>query len=147
MPFWPLPIPTLLRPHLQGQALEAARTRQLPAPGGKGGNRGHADSGPIGPQAGGYPAASLLVLWKAKPGGGVEGPSPIEAAAAEARTAVQPPSRGTWTQGHPTAVGEARGPGLPASTATPHTTAPHPQGQMGCPRLRDALAPHERRTP
>ncbi|BBL83336.1 hypothetical protein TthAA220_21200 (plasmid) [Thermus thermophilus] len=124
--------------------------------------------GPIDPQIGEYPAASLLALVKTKPLEKIEDATLIKAdiaakamkqveAVAEkllaehmdpekARTTAKLLSQGTWTHDYPITVEEARRLGLPVSTEMPREVyllmELYPQAQMRRPSVQYIPMPY-----
>ncbi|MEZ0321410.1 MAG: hypothetical protein ABWJ63_05750 [Thermus sp.] len=127
--------------------------------------------GPIDPQIGEYPAASLLALLQTKPLDKIEDATLIKADIAakamrqvaevaerllakhmdpdKARTTARLLSQGTWTHDYPITVEEARGLGLPVSTAMPREVYTlmelYPQTQMRRPSVQYVPMPYSRR--
>ncbi|GLV48896.1 hypothetical protein TJA_19990 [Thermus sp. LT1-2-5] len=129
--------------------------------------------GPIDPQIGDYPAASLLALLQTKPLDKIEDATLIKADIAakamrqvaevaekllakhmdpdKARTTARLLSQGTWTHDYPITVEEARGLGLPVATAMPKEVYSlmelYPQTQMRRPSVQYVPMPYSRRNP
>ncbi|WP_243094690.1 SDH family Clp fold serine proteinase [Thermus thalpophilus] len=129
--------------------------------------------GPVDPQIGEYPAASLLALLQTKPVDKIEDATLIKADIAakamrqvaevaekllakhmdpeRARTTARLLSQGTWTHDYPITVEEARGLGLPVSTAMPREVYAlmelYPQTQMRRPSVQYVPMPYSRRGP
>lgn len=130
----------------------------------------HAVLGPVDPQLGQYPAASVLKVLERKNINEVDDQTVILADVAEkalrqVRTAVRelladkmPPERadavaealscGRWTHDYPITVEEARGLGLPVSTAMPREVYQlmelYPQAQMRRPSVQYVPMPYGR---
>ncbi len=126
--------------------------------------------GPIDPQIGEYPAASLLALVETKPLDKLEDATLLKADIAakamkqvaevaekllakhmdpdKARTVARLLSQGTWTHDYPITVEEARGLGLPVSTGMPREVHQlmelYPQAQMRRPSVQYVPMPYGR---
>ncbi|TFU17765.1 SDH family Clp fold serine proteinase [Thermus tengchongensis] len=126
--------------------------------------------GPIDPQIGDAPAASLLALLQTKPIDKIEDTTLIKADIAakamkqvaevaekllakhmdpdKARTTARLLSQGTWTHDYPITVEEARGLGLPVSTDMPREVYAlmelYPQTQMRRPSVQYIPTPYGR---
>ncbi|GAB5602295.1 ATP-dependent Clp protease proteolytic subunit [Thermus sp. FJN-A] len=126
--------------------------------------------GPIDPQIGEYPAASLLALLQTKPVDKIEDATLIRADMAakamkqveevaekllskhldpdRARTTARLLSQGTWTHDYPITVEAARGLGLPIATAMPKEVYQlmelYPQAQMRRPSVQYIPMPYGR---
>ncbi|WP_038042486.1 SDH family Clp fold serine proteinase [Thermus tengchongensis] len=126
--------------------------------------------GPIDPQIGDAPAASLLALLQTKPIDKIEDATLIKADIAakamkqvaevaekllakhmdpdKARTTARLLSQGTWTHDYPITVEEARGLGLPVSTDMPREVYAlmelYPQTQMRRPSVQYIPTPYGR---
>ena len=124
--------------------------------------------GPVDPQIGEYPAASLLALVQAKPLDKIEDATLIKADIAakamkqveevaekllakhmdpeKAHTTARLLSQGTWTHDYPITVEEARGLGLPVSTEMPKEVYQlmelYPQAQMRRPSVQYIPMPY-----
>jgi len=124
--------------------------------------------GPVDPQIGEYPAASLLALVQSKPLDKIEDATLIRADMAakaikqvaelaekllakhmdpeRAATTARLLSQGTWTHDYPITVEEARGLGLPASTSMPREVyalmSLYPQTQIRRPSVQYIPLPY-----
>ncbi|WP_243029202.1 SDH family Clp fold serine proteinase [Thermus albus] len=124
--------------------------------------------GPVDPQIGEYPAASLVALVKTKPLEKIEDATLIQADIAakalrqvgqlvetllakhldpeRAATTAGLLSQGTWTHDYPITVGEAKGLGLPVSTTMPQEVyalmALYPQTQARRPSVQYIPLPY-----